>query len=133
MKTYFLIDNACTKYILFFLVINLILEQEYDKNKVNNLGYYFSQSICQFFFYTINYKCSMNFFTNTNIYNDILEFNSNINLLMNIKKSKLENIILLLGIIPFLKYNSTLENVFPKHVINSLNLIIMIFILLIKR
>jgi hypothetical protein len=51
----------------------------------------------------------MNFFTNNNIYNDILEINSNINLLMNIKKSKLENIILLLGIIPFLKNNSTLS------------------------
>jgi hypothetical protein len=51
----------------------------------------------------------MNFFTNVNIYNDILEYNSNVNLLINIKKSKLENIILLLGIFPFLKNNSTLS------------------------
>ena len=110
METYILIDNTCTKYILLFLIINLILEIEYYTKEINNnLGYYFSQSICQLLFYTINYKCSINFITNINIYNDILEFNSNVNLLMNIKKSKLENIILLLGIIPFLKNNSTLS------------------------
>ena len=110
METYILIDNICTKYILLFLIINLILEIKYYTKEINNnLGYYFSQSICQFLFYTINYKCSINFFTNANIYNDILEFNSNVNLLMNIKKSKLENIVLLLGIIPFLKNNSTLS------------------------
>jgi hypothetical protein len=50
----------------------------------------------------------LNFYTNINYYNDILEINSNINLYINIKKSKLENIFLLLGIIPFLKNNSTL-------------------------
>ena len=110
METYILIDNTYTKYILLFLIIYLILEIEYYTKEINkNLGYYFSQSICQLLFYTINYKCSINFITNINIYNDILEFNSNVNLLMNIKKSKLENIILLLGIIPFLKNNSTLS------------------------
>ena len=46
---------------------------------------------------------------NDNFYNDILEINSDINLLMNIKKPKLENIFLLLGIIPLLKNNSTLS------------------------
>ena len=51
----------------------------------------------------------MNFLTNDNFYNDILEFNDNINLLINIKKPKLYNIFLLLGIIPFLKNNSTLS------------------------
>jgi hypothetical protein len=110
MKTYILIDNTYTKYILLFLIINLILEIEYYTKEINNnLGYYFSQSICQLLFYTIDYKCSINFFTNINIYNDILELNSNVYLLMNIKKSKLENIVLLLGIIPFLKNNSTLS------------------------
>ena len=109
MKTYNLIDNICTKYILFFLIINLIFEQDFQKTEVRNLGYYFSQSICQFLFYSMNYKCSINFFTNDNIYNDIIEINSNVNLLMNIKKSKLENIILLLAIIPFLKNISTLS------------------------
>ena len=109
MKNYNLIDNICIKFFLFFLIINVILEHEYHKKEFNDLEYYFSQSICQFLFFTINYKCSINFFLNNNIYNDILEINSNVNLLINIKKSKLENIFLLLGIIPFLKKNSTLS------------------------
>jgi hypothetical protein len=109
MEAYNLIDNISIKNFVIFLIIKFILAQQYIKKEVNNLEYYFSQSACQFLFYTINYKCTMNFFTNNNIYNDILEINSNINLLMNIKKSKLENFILLLGIIPFLKNNSTLS------------------------
>ena len=109
MKIYKLIDNISIKYILFYLIISLIIEQDYHRKEFNNLGYYFSQSICQFLHYSINYKCSMNFFANDNFYNDIIEINSNVNLLMNIKISKLENIILLLGIIPFLKNNSTLS------------------------
>ena len=109
MKNYNLIDNICIKFFLFFLIINLIVEHEYHKNDFTDLETYFSQSICQFFFFTINYKCSMNFFLNDNIYNDILEINSNVKILINIKQSKLENILLLLGIIPFLKNNSTLS------------------------
>jgi len=109
MKTYLLIDIICIKYILFFLIINLNIEQDYHKKEVNSLAYYFSQSICQFLFYSINYKCPMNFYSNDNIYNDIIAINRDVNLLINIKKSKLENIILLLGIIPFLKNNSTLS------------------------
>ena len=109
MENYNLIDNICIKFFLFFLIINVILEHEYHKKEFNDLEYYFSQSICQFLYFTINYKCTINFFLNDNIYNDILDINNNINLLINIKKSKLENIFLLLGIIPFLKKNSTLS------------------------
>jgi hypothetical protein len=50
----------------------------------------------------------MNFIMNDNFYNDILEIKININLLINIKISHLENIFLILGIIPFLKNNSKL-------------------------
>jgi hypothetical protein len=70
---------------------------------------YFSQSICQLLSFSINYKCSDNFFTNANFYIDILEINNNVNLLININKSRLENIILFLSIIPFLKNNSTIS------------------------
>jgi hypothetical protein len=109
MKNYNLIDNIFIKFFLFFLIINVIFEHEYHKKEFNDLEYYFSQSVCQFLFFAINYNCSINFFLNNNIYNDILEINSNVNLLINIKKSRLENIFLLLGIIPFLKKNSTLS------------------------
>ena len=109
MKVYYFIYNLFIKIFLFFLILDLFFEKENEQKGINNLEFYFSRSICQFLFFTANYKCPKNFLINDNFYNDILEINSNINLLMNFKKSKLENIILLLGIIPFLKNNSTLS------------------------
>ena len=105
------IKNKIIKFFLLFLIVIIIIkvfDEDYHKKDVNNLEYYFSQSICKFFYFTINYNCSSKFFNN-DFYEDVLEINSNIDLLMNIKFSKLENIVLLLGIIPFLKNNSTLS------------------------
>ena len=111
MEIYYLINNISIKFFIFFLIANVNFEEEIKKEikKVNDLEDYFSQSICQFLYFTINYKCIWNFYKNVNFYNDILKINNNINLLMNINNSKLENIILLLGIIPYLKNNSTLS------------------------
>ena len=102
------------KFFLLFLVINVIIiiildevELKKEFNSLKDLKDYFSQSICKFFYFTINYNCLSKFYDN-DFYEDILEINNNIDLLMNIKITKLENIVLLLGIIPFLKKNSTL-------------------------
>ena len=109
MKTLYLIYNICIKLFLLFLIVSLMLEKVYHQIEGNNdLEFYFSQSICKFLYFTLNYNCPLSFFTNADFYNDILEINSDINLLMNNKREKLENIFLLLGIIPFLKNNSTL-------------------------
>ena len=109
MRIYYFIYKICIKLFLFFLIVSLILEKKCHPKEDNNLEYYFGQSICKLLYFALNYNCSINFFTNNNFYNDILEINSNINLLMNIKQPNLENIFLLLGIIPFLKNNSTLS------------------------
>ena len=93
---------------LIIIIIIIILDENYHKKGLNSLEDYFSQSICKFFYFTINYNCNSKFSNNV-FYEDVLEINNNIDLLMNIKISKLENIILLLGIIPFLKNNSTLS------------------------
>ena len=45
---------------------------------------------------------------NRNIYDDIIDINPNIHLLLNIKYTKIESIFLLIGILPFLKNNSTI-------------------------
>jgi hypothetical protein len=108
MESYYLIYNICIKFFLFILIINLILEKGSHHKEIKDLEDYFSLSICQLLYFTINYKCSTNFHLNNNFYNDILEINNNINLFINIKKSQLENILLLLGIVPFLKNKSTL-------------------------
>jgi hypothetical protein len=108
MKTIFLIYNICIKLFLLFLIVSLMLEKVYHQIDGNDLEFYFSQSICKLLYFTLNYNCPMSFFKNADFYNDILEINSDINLLMNNKRDKLENIFLLLSIIPFLKNNSTL-------------------------
>ena len=104
------IKKIFIKFFLLFLIIIIIIiiiDEVYYKKDVNSLKDYFSQSICQFLYFTINYNCLSKFYNN-DFYEDVLEINNNIDLLMNIKITKLENIILLLGIIPFLKKNSTL-------------------------
>ena len=95
------------------LIIILILfntDNQYNiliKEK-NSLEYYFSYSICKFFHFKMDYNCSKNIFIDNNFYENILEINQNINLYINIKKTKIENIFLLIGIIPFLKNNSSI-------------------------
>jgi len=97
-------------FLLFLIIITIIIifDEDFHRKDFNSLEHYYSQSICKFFYFTINYNCTSKFSKN-DFYEDILEINSNIDLLMNIKISKLENTFLLLGIIPFLKKNSTLS------------------------
>lgn len=109
MEANYFIYKICTKLFLFLLIVNLIIKKDNFQKDVKDIEYYFSQSLCQLLIFSINYKCSKNFFENDNLYLDIFEINSNVNLLINFKKSKLENILLLLSIIPFLKNNSTLS------------------------
>ena len=108
-KMYNIIKNIFIKFFLLFFIIAIILDEVNHKKDINSLENYFSQSICKILYFTINYNCSLKLFVNNDFYEDIKEINSNIDLLINIKISKLENIFLLLGIIPFLKNNSTLS------------------------
>lgn len=108
-KIYTLFKNICIKLFLFFVIINIIFEENCKKKEEHKLENYYSKLICKFFYFTINYNCSETIFSNTSFYDEILEINRDINLLINVKKSKLENILLLVGIIPFLKNNSTLS------------------------
>jgi hypothetical protein len=108
-ENYYSKCNIFIKIYLYFVIANLVLKNSHYIKEVNDLDYYFSQSICQLLTFSINYKCSDKFFTDANLYFDILEINSNVNLLININRSRLENIILFLSIIPFLKNNSTLS------------------------
>ena len=108
-KMHNIIKNIFIKFFLLFFIIAIILDEVNHKKDINNLKDYFSQSICKILYFTINYDCSLKLFTNNDFYEDIKEINSNIDLLINIKISKIESIVLLLGIIPFLKKNSTLS------------------------
>ena len=78
------IKNIFVKFFLLFLIIItiiIILDEDFHKKHFNSLEDYFSQSICSFFYFTINYNCSSKF-SNKDFYEDILEINYNIDLLI---------------------------------------------------
>ena len=103
------IKNIFIKFFLLIYIQIIFFDNELGKKDINYLEDYFSQSICKFFYLSINYNCPLKLSMNYDFYEDILGINNNIDLLINIKISKLESIILLLGILPFLKNNSTLS------------------------
>ena len=89
--------------ISFFLFINLKI---INRKKNKSLKYYFSYNICKFFVFKKKFNCSSQIYRNRNFYDYIGQNYKNINLLINIKKTKIENLLLLIGIFPFLKNNS---------------------------
>ena len=96
-----------------FCIIILILLNANNKNdnhiKDNNsLEYYFTYSICKYLYFQIKYNCSDNIFIDYNFYENIVEISQNINLYINMKKTKIETIFLLIGIMPFVKNNSVI-------------------------
>ena len=89
----------------FFLIFKILIKSIEDNNSLED---YFAQTLCKYFHFERNYNCYNNLFNNTKIYDDLIEINQNIDLIINIKKTTIENIFLLIGIFPFLKNNSTL-------------------------
>ena len=89
----------------FFLIFKILIKSIEDNNSLED---YFAQTLCKYFHFERNYNCYNNLFNNTKIYDDLIEINQNIDLIVNIKKTTIENIFLLIGIFPFLKNNSTI-------------------------
>lgn len=95
-------------FIIILLLLNAINKNDNQIEDNNSLEYYFTYSICKFLYFQIKYNCSDNIFIDYNFYENIVEISQNINLYINMKKTKIEIIFLLVGIIPFLKNNSVL-------------------------
>ena len=89
----------------FFFIFKIIIKNIEDNNSLED---YFTQTLCKYFHFERKYNCYNNLFNNTKIYDYLIEINQNIDLIVNIKKTTIENIFLLIGILPFLKNNSTL-------------------------
>lgn len=99
-------------YLKIILNIFIILFIRDIKNKIieknSSFEYYFCHTLKKFFHSNINYNCSNDRLPNINFYDNIEEYKKNINIFLNIKKTKIENIFLLLAILPILKNNSTI-------------------------
>ena len=77
-----IITNYCFKLFLFFIIIKIILEENSQKNETNKLENYYSKSICKLFHFSINYNCSITIFSSSSFYDEVLEINKDINLLI---------------------------------------------------
>jgi hypothetical protein len=69
------------KLFLFFVIINIIFEDIYQKKEFHKFENYYSKSICKFLYFTINYNCPATIFSSTSFYDEILEINRDINLI----------------------------------------------------
>lgn len=98
------------KILIYIFTLFVFPKLPYNKslNNNNSLEKYFSFIICKLIFYKTEYICYNDIFNNYNFFDDIIENNQNIDLFLNIKKTKIEFIFLLIGIFPFLKNNSKL-------------------------
>ena len=103
--------NETRELIKIFIIFNIslnIYNQIFtiikDKNYIDYIDY-ISYSICKLLKFKADYFCVNNILNDGNFFEEKVDIISNINLFINIKKTKIENIFLLIALIPFLKNN----------------------------
>ena len=74
----------------------------------NSFEFYYSNFLCSLLFLDNEKNCLNEVLTNYNFFYSVKFVKSNITLCININKTLLENILLIIAIIPFLKNNSTI-------------------------
>lgn len=105
--------------ILFFLFeflsiyfqIQLRINKNKDNNYINNsIENNFAKYICKFLILEMNSNCLNDIYINNNFYDNLKDIKNNIRLsLKNINESKIENMIILIGLMPFIKGKSKIE------------------------
>ena len=80
-----------------------------DTKDNDNFDSYYSKYICNFFILNYEKNCINEILSDYNFFYNIKKIKPNINLLLHINKSLIKNLLVIIGIIPFLKYNSTLQ------------------------
>ena len=78
-------------------------------NNNNTFEFYYSKYLCSLLVINGEVDCESDFINNYNFFYEVKYFRRNINLLIDIQKTLIENIFIVMGIIPFLKYNSTIN------------------------
>lgn len=104
--------NEASKLIKILIIINISLNIYNHtfaiiKDK-KYIEYYISYSICKLLRFKVDYFCINNILNDSNFYEEKVDIISNVNLFINIKKTKIENLLLLIVLLPFLKNNSIL-------------------------
>lgn len=89
-----------------YLISKILIEPIIEKN--TSIEGIFRLIFCKLFYFERNYNCYNKIFNNIHFYEDIIEINENVQLFLNIKKTRIEHIFILIGIFPFLKNNSSI-------------------------
>ena len=111
------IINSCFIIIIIFLHYRRTINIDYNNNLntyKDTLGdysfeFYYTKYLCSFFILENEKNCSKEILNNYDFFYNIKEIRRDVNLLIDFKKSLIENIFLIVGIIPFLKFNSSIE------------------------
>lgn len=74
----------------------------------NSFEFYFSNYLCDLLVIK-NGNCIYEVLNNYNFFYNIQDINKNVNLYLDIKKSFIENLFLIIGLVPFLRANSTIN------------------------
>lgn len=88
--------------------------------KSNSLDIYYSKCLCNFFILSNEKSCIIELFNNYNFFYDIKDIKKNVNLYIDNQKTFIENLVLIIAIIPFLKYNSSIYYNNNNRAINKL-------------
>ena len=96
---------------LLIIYFKVQLRKKGDNNYINNsLENNFAKYMCKVFILEMNSNCLNDIFINNNFYNNLKDIKHNIRLsINNIKRVKIENIIILICLMPFIKGKSKIE------------------------
>lgn len=98
--------------ILFFLLVNNSYKFiNYFRETSGNINFefYYNNYLCKFLILNDGQSCRKEILNDYNFFYHVKKIRPNINLSIDIKKSSIENLLLIIAIVPFLKYNSTIH------------------------
>ena len=121
---YILNKKVIIIFILLIIYFQIQLNIYFDNNYISNsLENNFAKYMCKVFILEMNSNCFNDIYINKNFYDNLKDVKQNIRLsLNNINKSKIENIIILIGLMPFIKGKSKIEYIIKnKDIYNNIN------------
>ena len=96
-------------YYFFYYLRNQNINSFKDLIIDDSFEFYYSKYLCSFFILNSNRNCTKEILNNYDFFYDVEKIKGNITVSIDVQKSLIENVFFLIGIIPFLKFNSTLE------------------------
>lgn len=94
-----------------------IIIKKFNKH---SLDIYYSQCLCRFLILNNKKRCIFELFNNYNFFYEVKDIKKNVNLCIKKQKTFIENLVIIVAIIPFLKYNNSIYYKNNNRFINEL-------------